>query len=296
VPSLDALGALVHPSQLPTLTSREPDGRFTFSGVMPGSYMLSARSDVRRADGRPDLLWAMAEVTSTGEDLTGVTLTLQPGLRMSGRVVFDSAERPAPDPRSVRLALVSARPLIFPNLAGTAPPASIRVPINADGTFQVSGLVPGPYRFSASSGADWRLRTAEIDRQDAVDVPVELRADAGAATALITFSDRHSELSGTLFTAGHGPAVEYFVVVFSTDRATWQEGSRRIQSARPGSDGKFSIRDLPAGEYYLAALTDVRSEDLADPAFLADIVPAALKITLGDGERKTQDLRIAGGS
>jgi hypothetical protein len=34
---------------------------------------------------------------------------------------------------------------------------------------------------------------------------------------------------------------------------------------------------------------------LSDPSFLDSIVPASLKITLGHGEQKTQDLRLGGG-
>jgi hypothetical protein len=35
--------------------------------------------------------------------------------------------------------------------------------------------------------------------------------------------------------------------------------------------------------------------DLADAAFLTQVVPSAVRVTLADGEKKTQDLRIAGG-
>jgi len=55
----------------------------------------------------------------------------------------------------------------------------------------------------------------------------------------------------------------------------------------------FTITDLPAGEYLIAALTDVEPADLADPAFLSQIVPAAIPVTLREGEKKTQDLTMA---
>ena len=56
----------------------------------------------------------------------------------------------------------------------------------------------------------------------------------------------------------------------------------------------FSFADLPAGEYLLVALTDVEPDEWQKPAFLTAIAPAGLRVTLGHGEQKRQDLRIAG--
>jgi hypothetical protein len=50
--------------------------------------------------------------------------------------------------------------------------------------------------------------------------------------------------------------------------------------------------NLPAGEYYIVAVTDVEQGQWYDPAFLAELVGASARITLGDGEKKTQSLRI----
>jgi hypothetical protein len=46
----------------------------------------------------------------------------------------------------------------------------------------------------------------------------------------------------------------------------------------------------------MAALTDLEQRDeWFDPALLRQLIPAAVKVTLVDGQRKTQDIRIAGG-
>jgi hypothetical protein len=84
-------------------------------------------------------------------------------------------------------------------------------------------------------------------------------------------------------------------VVFATDRAAWFAGSRRVVEAHVASDGQFTIQGLPAGEYYIAALTDVNATELSDPVFLEAVVPSALRLTLADGEQKVQDLTLAGG-
>ena len=51
---------------------------------------------------------------------------------------------------------------------------------------------------------------------------------------------------------------------------------------------------LPAGEYYVAAVTELEPGDLADPAFLEQLAAAAFKITLADGEKKQQDVKLGG--
>jgi hypothetical protein len=79
--------------------------------------------------------------------------------------------------------------------------------------------------------------------------------------------------------------------------AYWLYGSRRIVTSAPATDGRFTIGGpgaalLPAGEYYLAAVTDVSKDEQYDPAFLQTIIPAAIKVTLAPGARQTQDLRV----
>ena len=85
------------------------------------------------------------------------------------------------------------------------------------------------------------------------------------------------------------------MVVFSTDRAYWTLGSRRVQTARPSSDGRFKVTGLPAGEYFVCAVTMVDRTEVYDPAFLSQLTGVSFKITIKDGEKKTVDLKLGGG-
>ena len=42
-------------------------------------------------------------------------------------------------------------------------------------------------------------------------------------------------------------------------------------------------------------LTDLEPADLSDPSFLEQLIPAAIRITLAEGDKQVQNLRIAGG-
>jgi hypothetical protein len=63
-------------------------------------------------------------------------------------------------------------------------------------------------------------------------------------------------------------------------------------AARLSSDGRYRISGLPPGEYYLAAMTDVDPTKLDDPSFLESLIPRAVKVVIGEGERKVSDYQI----
>ena len=54
------------------------------------------------------------------------------------------------------------------------------------------------------------------------------------------------------------------------------------------------MKGVPAGEYYLAALTDLENGEWNDPTLLERLIPSSIKVTLRDGEVTTQDVRIGG--
>ena len=284
----------------PTLAQRPgPDGRFKFSGVLPGKYTVLARMQPGRGGGPANPLWGLADVELSGQDIVGLSITMQPGARLSGRVVFDAANGTAtPDLATLRVALASgsAGSSSFFFNTGLTSVAMFTATglVRADGTFEIAAIGPGAYTASAPVGSPWTLRSATVNGRDILDTPLEVHPGETLSGAVLTFSDRRTELTGRLQTSGNLPAVDHFVVVFPADAALWRPGSRRTQFVRPATDGQFVFTGLPAGTYLIAALTDVEPEDLADSSFLGQLVPAAAKVTLADGERKTQDLRIAG--
>ena len=82
------------------------------------------------------------------------------------------------------------------------------------------------------------------------------------------------------------------MIVFPTERRWWGASSRRVRATRPASDGRFSVTDLPAGDYLIAALTDVEPDEWKRAEFLGQLVTAGVKVTIRDGERTVQDLRL----
>jgi hypothetical protein len=109
----------------------------------------------------------------------------------------------------------------------------------------------------------------------------------------IALTDRVTTLSGTLQDAAGRPAPGYFVLAFPVDRRLWTLGADRLRPAvRASTDGRYRVTALLPGEYYVAALTEIPPNGHLDPLLLEQLVPAAIRLTIGVGEEKTQDLRL----
>jgi hypothetical protein len=267
----------------------EADGRFATGGLPPGDYTLAVRVSAGPAGrGAPPpsaaALFGLAVVTVNGADVD-TTITLDSGVKVEGRVVFEgTTAKPPADLTKIRVTLTAMRSKV-PTI-GVSPATA-----DATGAFVFNGVTPGRYRLTASGAGGWFIRSAMVDGRETLDEPMEVgRVDVHGAE--IRFTDVQSEISGDLLDAAGQPAPQYFIIVFSADKAYWAPQSRRIQSVRPANDGKFKVLNLPGGEYYIVAVTDVEQGQWYDPAFLAELVGASAKITLGDGEKKTQSLRI----
>jgi protocatechuate 3,4-dioxygenase beta subunit len=263
-------------------TGVAPDGTFAFADVSPGQYTVLARSTIGG-----QILWASADVSVDGDDVSGVSLALAPGMTVAGQVRFDGVALTPPDPATVRVTLEP----VPDGATVTQTPGTAKA--DANGRFTLAGVTPGRYRLTAFVPGDarWRLRAAVVDGADTLDVPFTVRPNQNVTGAAIVFSDRMAQISGTLRTAADAGA-DYSVVLFAADPALWTAHSRRIQTGRPSADGAFVFRRLPPGEYRLAAVVNGSDGDARDPAFLRRLLPASVRIVLGDGEERVQNLTI----
>jgi 5-hydroxyisourate hydrolase-like protein (transthyretin family) len=283
---------------LATLT---PDRTFAYAGVVPGRYRITARVLKPPADGTTPralgpaggqvALWAMADVTIDGRDVTGLALNLEPGLTLSGRLRFRAAAGAAtPAFSTVRVSLYATEPGRV--IAFAQAPVTVAV----DGSFSVNGIVPGFYRLSATIGGNaagpWSVLSAIVNGRDTLDFPLEMRPGEPTTNAVLTMGMATQRLSGMLQDAAARPATNFTVVLFPADREYWAS-MRRIRTAKPGQDGRYTISTLPPGEYRLAAVEDIGPGDQYDPVYLEALVPASVMVTLREGASKVQDLRIA---
>lgn len=279
-------------SPLEALKTTRPgaDGTFAFASVAPGTYTLFARAS------SPVVQWASAEIAVDGERIPGLSLTLQPGLTISGRVRAGGSG--ALPPFDVAAVKITAEPLQSAADVSLAPSAAT---VERDGRFTIGGVTPGRYRLTAAiPGAGrargWTLLSAAAGGIDTLDLPLVVRPNDTITDIVITLTDRSSQIEGVLQDTGGATVSDYTVVLFPADPALWLPRARRIQATRAGTDGAFVFRSLPPGDYLLSAVDDVERGEWFDPAFLQRLTPGAVRLTLAEGERKLQDLRLGPGT
>ena len=165
--------------------------------------------------------------------------------------------------------------------------------VEADGRFTISSVVPGRYRLTASgAGEGWFLGSSSIEGQDSLDFPVEIKG--AVSGAVVTFVDRRAELTGLVTNEKSQPVSDYSLIIFPVDARYRTPQSRRILSTRPATDGRFSFRNLPAGEYRIAPVLDPEPGSWFDPAFLQQLESTSIRFSIAEGEKKEQNLRVPG--
>jgi hypothetical protein len=272
-------------------TQPRPDGTYVFNGVTPGTYTIKALiGRGRGAAPNQPTQWAAADVTVSGEDLD-VPLTLQPGVAINGRVVFEGAQ---PTPAELQALSFS---LFAPGSGGT-PLWGGGGRVDARGRFTFAGVTPDLYRFTSTWNAPgaaekWTLESSVANGRESFEAPLRVNPNE-ALEWTVTFTDRPTTIGGVLQESAGRPATDYYILVFSSDRAHWTPGSRRVRMTRPATDGSYTVKGLPPGEYYLAAPTDLETGEWNDPTLLEQLVRSSATVTLRAGETTTRHFRVGG--
>lgn len=304
-------------------THTEKDGRFRFEKVLPGAYTVVASTiplqdriayhgrlkldgghfevhgsgalvaiskDLKEilvdADPPPRVVdappgSASNDVTVAGGGETNSTLTLEPPRKVAGRLIFEGPAKPLPA-KGLRVEMSSI------SIDG-GPPG---VNVSDDGTFEFTNVVPGRYAISiGGAAAPWSLASVTSGGVDVLDFFLDVPRDRDVRDLTITLRDRHTELTGSVLDGAGQPAGERTVVVFPADERLWA-GAQRVEADDLFADGTYAFRDLRPGRYLVAVVDGVEHGEWLDPNFLRRLLPAAIAITLADGERKVQDLRV----
>ena len=261
-------------------------GKFHFGSLPPGEYLVTARAN--GPGGGPDAaLWAATSIVVTGDAAVAVALELRPGFRISGRLQFDGAKAPA-DLRGWRVGLTPVQGRNEASLGVSA------AEVQPDGTFTISGVSSGRFRLQpmvpSTVTYNWIPRGAVIAGRNVLEDPLEVNGDLEGL--VVTFTDRVSQVRGTIQDTAGVVASDYQVILFPAERGLWLPQSPRILVARVATDGTYIFRKVPPGDYLLAATTDVEPGEWMDPAFLQRLSPGALAISVAEGDQKVQDLQL----
>jgi len=213
---------------------------------------------------------------------------------VSGRINVEGSGAKAPTPQQLRGISITARPVAGSAGAILGSSLTQRTDHPTDTQFIVGPVVPGPHMmvvFNVPPG--YVLKSVTSAGQNIVDKAFDI-SSSGLSDMVVTITDQISTLSGTARDAGGNASDAATVVVYPADRTLWRLpsiASRRVQTALPSRDGRYVFRGLPAGDYIVAAV-DWPGADFSDPRVLTTLMGDGARVTLGDGDSRTQDLRV----
>jgi hypothetical protein len=253
------------------------------NNVRAGDYMLAVR--VPPANDQPaQEARQMIQVASM--DIDGLVIVTGSGGTIRGQVASDDR---TPVSGVDRLSVL-ARPLMRAAWASTGG-FSGTGRVNADGTFELKGVV-GPVVLSIGGLTGvWTFKHVELNGRDLADDPLDVRHGETVNGVRLVLTDRPTQLRGALLDAKKQPA-DGTVIVFPEESSRWREHSRTIRAARPDQHGEFSIKGLPAGTYLIAAVDYAQDGQWYDPDFLADLRLRAQRLSLAEAESKRIDVTV----
>lgn len=260
------------------------DGAFTFLAVVPGAYALKASIMSMATQTTPEVSLSASQAVTVGDtDVSGLTVMLKTGARVSGRVEFKSAAgTPPPERLFVNLRPIGAR--VWAGLPGQ---------VRTDGTFTTIGVPPGRYSIESYVAPPWTWQSLSRGGRAVPDDVIQV--DTDDITGLtVTFTNTPARLSGSVSGDGSARDANTQVIVFPADATGWRDGilnSRRARSVHTTSAAAFEFAALPPGEYYLVAVRRGPSEAWQAPEFLEHLLPGAVKITLREADHRTVALK-----
>ena len=255
------------------------DGSFAIAGLLPGTYLIEARSS-----SAPE--FASTEVVVDGGDVVGLSLILSSGATARGRIRFDIG-RP-PDGVRPSDVLIGAALLGQHHVGTPGGPPSAR----DDWSFEVQGL-RGRGFIRAGTLTDWQMRSVHLAGVDVTDTALDFR-DGNIDGLEIELTQRRTTVSGTVSDGRGAVLLDATVVVFAEDREKWGPESRFIWSARPDQQGRFTLDWLPPARYLAIAVGYLEPGEERDPELLDMWRQNAAGFTLAEGEARALTLTLSG--
>lgn len=267
-----------------------PDGSFTLANVAPGKYTIIALNPQTflGGGGAPELISAI--LTVSGEDINGFQIAGLKSAVVTGRVVLPQADGGAVRPATIQLMTVPVQAELNVGLGGGG-----LIRVGDDLAFEMK-VQPGMRLIRLAPQVQGvRLKAVRLNGDDVADSGIDFQSGKDLNGLEVELTTQQSELSGVATDARGQTVRDYSVIVFPRDSQRWGNGSRYLGGGRPDQDGRYKVRNLPAGDYYAIALDYVEPGSGTDPEFLARVRDRATAFSMTDGQVRSLDLKLVTG-
>jgi hypothetical protein len=279
-------------------------GKFDYSRVVPGSYILYVQVRPSGATSPADALWATMPLEVREQDIDNLTLVPLAGVNLPGRVVVDGLSGDNPPPSTGGLFL-GMRP--DPLVTQQAPSPSTRV--SPDGTFVLAGAIAGNYRvyapplLSPNNPAllgglppsppgleNSYVKSIRVGGADVLDSGVRLIPVEGLSMEIVLGTNA-GILEGRVTRDGK-PVADVTVGMLPNTASARGYRTDMHRTILTDTYGHFQLRGLPPGDYKIFAWEDADKDAIMDLDFVRAYEEKGTRVEIADGDKKSIELSV----
>ena len=269
--------------------SRNED-EFELTNVAPGSYDLYVAF---RTGERPDdfrFYVGRAQLELADRDITELTVAIELGVQIPGRIEFDQSARDTnPNPSKISLLLTP-----LDGMPGVLSPTAILGRssfIQPDGTFLIPNAARGRYLLTTNVNAgDLYIASARLGTQDILGRPFEIDSDT-TGPLVIEVNGLGGTFHGKVITRDDVPAANAQVMLVPP--INFREDQTAYKTANTNAQGNFTITGIRPGIYSVYAIT--RREDVGawmNPDFITPLLNSGVEVNVSPGQNILRELTV----
>jgi hypothetical protein len=218
--------------------------------------------------------------------LSNVVIITSKGATASGRITFEGGAPPASSGVRINAVATDTDGPVMMMAAGG-------VTAKDDGSFQLKGLSGRRLLRLNNLPPGWTLKSVRLNGDDVTDSGIEFKSGQDLSGLELVVSSKQTEITGGVSASNGSPLKDYTVVVFSDDPQFWSlPFTRWVNGTRPDQEGRFRLRNLPAGSYNVVAVDYIEAGAWGDPELLDRLKSHAKRITLSEGGSERVDLKL----
>ena len=241
---------------------------------------------------------ARMPLTVAGSDVTGLVVRLRSNAVMRGRIVVET------DPNRPNVKPLD-RPILQLDPASGQPFLGVpSAAASATSEFEIPGVQPGEYFIRLRPGfaqtsltSFWLVKSVSWRGRDFTSAPLPVTGE-DIADVTVTFTNAVASLRGSVRDSSGTTPDSAIVVIFPVNPAM-RAGSGffppHLKTSAVSAEGSYDVPALPAGDYFVTAISRSRASTWHEPESLAQLERTAARINLAWGQSRVVDVTLAGG-
>lgn len=253
---------------------QDPQGTFKLEKVVPGSYFLVGLTQV---EGKQYVSRLPIEVSDA--DLTGLALTVSPGITLKGRIQGLGKN----DAAGVA---VSLRPrgqfMFFTNTSATP---------KSDGSFDIPNLSDGSYRVEVwQLPEDAYVKDIRLSDESVLTSGIEVTGGQNPGNLEIVISPNGGRVDGVVMKENQ--TFSAATVVLIPNNPALRKEDRFFKQTTSDQNGNFTFRGIRPGEYKAYAWEKIERGAYQDPKFMSRYENEGKTVEIKEGYQAAVQLSV----